>query len=350
MVNRSKHLFEALTPRERALAVLGARKRNEEPDPAILSMPPAQQLPWMRYAKLLMATTGLGHDVICLQQLVVAIELRREQWLMAHLRETELAILGGFIRDHVPEAITASAYADREQELRTELVPVAEFAELLAERRQETSAAQDVGREDSGPRQTTSAKASGGLVSDTRRELADLVATGVLRGRKVGSRLCIENGSFYAWVGMDMPVYSADCCDYEVFPDIAAETVAWHQQARRELRDVVARNNAGDHVEESWAETLAIAVRDGVQASWSTMRVLEIVVDEIASEEFDGEDPLRPAARSGLDDCRLRLIALHTVAQTAGDTFPLLDPDPRDVDALRRVVRGQANQPPARLR
>ncbi len=77
---------------------------------------------------------------------------------------------------------------------------------------------------------------------------------------------------------------------------------------------------------------------------WSDVRAIEIVVDKIADEQFDGEDPLRPVVRSALDDCRRQLSEVHACAQSDLGDFELSEPRSQVVDQLRQSVQAAARR------
>lgn len=360
-------LYADLTAKERALAVLKAWKSDEQPDAAIVStMPPAQVADYNRYLDVLLATIDLEPDIMLLQQFVVELELRYEQLLFVRLRAVEVGVLGAYIIEHIREPVTATAFAERRATLRSELVPAAEFAELLAERLVSEQAEQDVTFDGARPRPVSRAQRWRRLVADDRRELEKLVATGTLRGVRQGRRVVIEAGSFYDWLGEKMPVFSEGCTDYDVRPDADAARVAQQQQALRDVRQILAMaprpslvpvgidrasaDDAAADAEPDWVQTLATTIRDGVQTRWAELRLIEIIVDEIAHLQFDGEDPLWPARRSRLDDCRRRLAALRAGVQSDVGDFELPEPGPQDIEAFRRIVQWRVDRPPRRSR
>ena len=63
----------------------------------------------------------------------------------------------------------------------------------------------------------------------------------------------------------------------------------------------------------------------------------ERVVDQIAAE-FDGEDPLKPHSRAGLQKARRSAEELAVLLEAFGTPARLGDPDDEEVSALRALV------------
>jgi hypothetical protein len=79
---------------------------------------------------------------------------------------------------------------------------------------------------------------------------------------------------------------------------------------------------------------LTQAVLSQASATWTELRAVEIVTEEIA-EEFKGEHPLRPAHADSIAQSKERLAALR---ELTGD-YEMSDPPAEDLDALREGIK-----------
>ncbi len=320
-------VYAALSARERAVLVLRAWKEGRPEAPEVRRAMPGWQVAEVK--RLVDLAHGvndvLGTLAALLRMQVEAVRRGCVCVCTLHLWGLQAEALRRTCILVAREPITEEEYGRREREAREALLPLAECAEVLAGREGEA-----------------------GKWREKERELRALVAAGVLLGEGKGSRLRIQAGSFYDWLGEPVPVVPDVGVAYAVVPDARAVEVAWEREQLRRAWEVLARmpepldrEERGGPAEEGSLRALAWAalaeVRDGLQATWRELRAVEVVVGEVA-EELGGEDPALPEVRELLDDAKAVLQGLREDLEPLCGPFDLPEPEETLVALIRRAL------------
>lgn len=349
---RLDKLTPALTATERATLVLQSWKREEREDPLIRQTMPPQQID--RFNQLIELMNAVNFDlapaVVVLLVMVEKLDVRYGWLLSMAIWGLNVAEIADYIRFHVPEPITESAYRAKVQASRAEFVPIQELAEEMAEDYDGRSGDDFTIDEDSGERIVTDA-AWKRVVSEKKAELTQMVESGNIVGKRKGRRLLVQVGSVYDWLGQEVPVAPEWGFTYDVRPaeeSEAVERARWaRDRARREVEasprrfafqlppseDMTVRPR-WDGVARALAQTTVI----GIQNGWLELRAMEQVLDEAAAE-FGGEDVARPRLRNTLSTIRAMLVELHENASQLVEPFELPEPDDDDLERVRTVLR-----------
>ena len=245
---------------------------------------------------------------------------------------------------------------------RARFVPVGELAELLVERHQEwgdDDLAQDENHHDE---VIVKDEAWERLGKEKEREFARLVGKGTLQGKGKGSRLRVNVGSFFDWLGEEPKAWPDWGLAYNVLPDDQARVVESRRQRRQRARDSL---QAGPGLPvlylENWPKELRVVaeirdqrdlddlakvhkglIREGIEEQWRQLEAMRIVMEEVAAE-FGGEDPAVPDVRHMLDHTTEQLVDLHENAQTYVAPFELPELDEETVAEVRRLVEREVD-------
>jgi len=356
---RLERLYPELSAKERALLVLQSWKEGREEEPGWrLTMPESQVLAFNRYIGLMNGVNRrLGLGLYAITQEVEKLSLRLG-WLVTlaawGIRNFELAT---YIALETKEPITESAYRELVEKERSQFVPVGELAELLVERHEDWSD-DDLARDENHHDEViVKDEAWTGMRKEKERELARLVGKGTLRGKGKGSRLQVNVGSFFDWLGEEAKAWPEWALAYDVLPDDQATLIESRRQMRQRARDSL---EAGPGLPvlhlKNWPKELRVVaevrdqrdlddlakvhkelIREGIDEQWRQLEAMRTVVEEVA-EEFGGEDPAVPDVRHMLDHTTERLVDLHEDAQTYVEPFELGEPSEEDVAAMREQV------------
>jgi hypothetical protein len=194
------------------------------------------------------------------------------------------------------------------------------------------------------------------LCKEKERELATLVADGTLQGKGKGRGLKVSAGSFYDWLGEEMPVSPGWGFGFDVRPDGEAEEVARRRKERDAAQDAFAGCPRLPPLHfDDWPEFLNYAasfrakgeldelvdlhislLREGIEKRWREQRAIEAMVAE-AQEAFDGEDPCVPDVRHVIDHTREALVDLHRSLLQYVEPFELPEPDEETLEAVRAL-------------
>ncbi len=330
---RLDKLYPGLTAHERALLVLQAWKDDTDEDPQVRNtMPNSQVDEFNRYIALMNGCNQhLGPYILVLRAVVEQLSLKLG-WLMTirlwTLNSEELAF-AAFRAAREP--IAKSVYLLRVKKEREREVPLRELAEMLAER----SIADDATERQWQREVTKKAK-----------DIERAVKSGAVAAHKRGRGLLVQLGSFYDWLGEPIPVHPDWGIEYEVRS--AADDIDALRERFDGLKDAVRNSPTGaeltleagrepermERFARDASESLSEAIRDGVVGKWRELRTVETVLAE-TTEEFGGEDPLIPEARSFLDDVRAQLEDLRS---SFGEKIELEEPGEEMVGQVRKLV------------
>lgn len=265
--------------------------------------------------------------------------------------------LGTYIAFHTKEPITRSQHKRRLAAARREMVPVSEFAEILAEQC-EGWAEKDLEPLEGEGKPAVKQAAWKRVCREKAQELARLVEEGALLGTRKGRRLYVNAGSFYDWLGEPAPVFPDWGFEFDILPDRKAREVRRLRQARQRAREAVQSAPVGLDLDlvrrkprvpskgppgaNEVAEALATDLREGIALRWRELLATEQILDEIGTE-FDGEDPARPQERRAITEGKEQLKELHEEVQGYVGPFELAGPDEEELGLLREAIRRAAD-------
>ncbi len=260
------------------------------------------------------------------------------------------------------EAITESAYRERQQEDARELLPIDECATILAEEHHTWDDA-DCEIDEAGERCATD-EAWYRVRDQKVAELRRLVAAGTLVGKGKGRRMKIACGSFYGWLGQQVPVVPELGIGFDVRPDDREREVARARDDHALIRGMLDRGacwfelpldmesplvteppRGGFAVE--LARMVAVTIRAGVRENWQELRAIDEQIESI-TEEYGGEDVLHARVRGHLDDTKAMLIDLHEQLQEYTGPFELPEPDEEIRAIVQRIVDNDVKHVPVR--
>lgn len=330
---RLDKLYPGLTARERALLVLQAWKEGTDEDPQVRkTMPSSQVDEYNRYIALMNGCNQhLAPYILLLSALVEQLSLKLG-WLMTirlwTLSSEDIAF-AAFRAAREP--ITMSPYRRLVDKEREREVPVREVAEMLTERSIPDDATERDWKQ---------------AVAKQAKDIEKAVQSGTVAAHRRGRRLLINTGSFYNWLGETVRVYPDWGLEYEVLPN--GGDFETHRDRFDGLKDAVRNSPAGaelpfeaerepermERFARDVSEALSEAIRDGLVGIWRELLAVETVVAE-TTEEFGGEDPLIPEARSFLVGVRAQLEDLRS---SFGEEIELEEPDEEAIDLVRKLV------------
>ncbi len=248
------------------------------------------------------------------------------------------------VRLAVQEPITESDYRAQIDASRSEWVPIDELADIAAgDHEGWTDAEMETveGWDEPVVRQEAWDRVAAGK----EKELRALVAAGKLSGRGRGTALKVQLGAFHDLTGRPMGAVPEQVLTYRVLPDSEAEAVATERRRLEWLHDAVAWQSGMEDregTEPVGIDRLREYVLQGLvvnmSACWLAVREAEIVIDE-AAEEFDGIDPLRPWARTLLDECKASLLEVNRHLECIKMEVELPEPSEEDIAELREIAR-----------
>ena len=361
---RIDRLLPALSAKERAVLMLRDFKAEKPQDRQLLNTAPDRQTSELnRLIGLMNAANGdLAHLIAIVRERVRQEDLRFGWLAWARICALEMWAVRARFYVCAREPVTESEYRKREEEARSEMLPVDECAATLTEERQDWDDSDYETGED-GERAVTD-DAWYRVRDQTIEELRRLVAAGTLSGKGKGRRLRIECGSFYDWLGKPVPVIPEMGLEFEVRPDDQEREVAREQEDHEYIRRLLDRGAckldlpldmesplAVEHPVTGFgvelARVLAVRIRSGVQENWRELRAIEEQVESI-TEEFDGEDVLRPGFRAGFDEAKAMLVELHAEVQEYTGPFELPEPDDDLRTLVQRIVDNEVQHVPTR--
>lgn len=250
---RTKNVYSALNPAERARLVLDALKREEEADVVIRrTIPPEQAAEFSGLVSLLAVTaTELGAQIqaqdALLGQLELAVSFIGDLEMTGQLvnRALEVLTMG------IPELLTPSETAHRISEASAERIPLAEAVELASE-------------------------LSGRLTAALRLELKPLVTGGTVSYKDVCSVAGVQSSPMPVWGASTLPVS-------------AATDVTMPNRARDELRELLTMIAGGS--DGTRTDRLRTQAKEALKARRTDHAIILGAATNIA-EEFAGELPL----------------------------------------------------------
>ena len=347
---RLDRLMPTLTAKERALLVLGSLKGGTPEDPKWRrAMPTSQVAEFNRYIGLMNAcNVQVGALIMLVNQSVEKLELRFAWFTSLVLWGRHAEDLEDYIDRYTREPVTESEYHELQTKARAALVPVADLAAVLVEQHEGWTEEELEDRE----KLIVKANVWQRLQGEKAKELARLVAQGVLQGAGKGKALRIHQVSFYAWLGRDVPVEPEWGSGYEVLPDGESARVEFLRKKRQDLWQSFRFSPAGasDPVRSQGEEPplwsrLAEALQERMKAElpchWQQLRAVEMVLDEVA-EEFGGEDVLKPTLRQEIAAAKEKALAVQVTLQEWTGAFELPEPDPEALKETRRLIKRAA--------
>ncbi len=345
-------LYPALTAKERGVLVLKAYKADEKPDRLIYDTAPSGQTEeFNHYIKLMNAVNiEVAMVLMILREQMARLDVKAAWLRTLRFWADDVALLRVLVGRTDTELITHSEYAKREADEREELVPLTEWAEIIANEHAWDDA--DYSTDNDGEREVSD-KAWNRVYRNARRQLEQAVASRTLPSQKRGRAVVISAGAFYDWRGEPFLVCPDVGWAFDIRPDDQAEQVdrdrrtdaAVHRILDRapkpltqptDLEASVQRPEADAGFGTELEQALVISICDLVRQHWCDARSLEIGVAEIA-EEFDGEDPLRPDTRALLEGCLASCRTLRDEMADYGEVG-LAEPREDDVAGVRRLI------------
>jgi hypothetical protein len=332
---RLDRLYSGLTASERATLILRAWKAGEDADPQVRRSTPDEQVrEFNSLIRILRALNGsVAHAVQMLKASVRELPQMLSLLQAARLFDVQMRTLSLYISFGTREPITASDHETLVAPERDRYASLMELGDFLAARFDRWQPSDYEPDDDVAPRLKVAAWAR--VRRSEAARVRHLAEDGVLPSRSKGSKMTIHAGSFFRWLGEDVPVYSEWAPGFDVRPDDDADEVASLRRRREEARQVIAtaaevftRTVLGvdlEGTEISWAEVcagMAWALRDKLEATWLELLQMELVYDD-AAPRFGDEDPAGPQTREAFEEIRGVLQTVHaTVADVMG-TFEL---------------------------
>lgn len=349
--------YWSLTPSARVGAVLRCWRIGIKPDSALSYTPSADRATFEALIELVLAVTQETAWILLLRASVSALDAQFELLETRRFLGRGIRVVGAYIRISTTEPATLSDFQRRESDLRNELVPVRELAEMAAESYADWVET-DYTLEEGERVLTKSARVR--ARAESERELVSLFRSGALTGEEAATGIRIEAGAFYDLIGEDIPVLSESGDEYEIFPDAQTNFVASMQNLRRSVEALIVRapgrddlplelqsalrRGATEETTPELEERLEVAaLRDRIAECWNELRCYEIVIAELA-RKFDGEDPLHVDVREVLCEIRRGLIAPTEEVRRYGGTVALSEPRAADVAVRRKIIQKRANQ------
>ena len=348
---RLARLMSALTARERAILILRSWKNKQPEDPLWRrAMSADQSREFNRYIDLMnLANQKIGHLITFIEKEAEKLGLVEAWFFTLHLWRINLAELNILASAAAREPITQTEHQKLLAKAEKGYLSLHDAAWYLAE--------QQRGWED---RDLESVGATQELVvqqepwerlcAQAEQQLRQAVADGVLEARGEGKRMSIRRGSFHTWIGRPVSLKPEWADAYEVVDDSRGDFAASRRKTLDHLQQALEGILVSPHIEdgvrfgarlETILEQLSEMLRSGIVMRWTEIRVVDILLEEIAGS-FDGEDPLKPNIREGLEKARASVEKLARVGGAYGWAVELEEPTEADVQEFRDALnRGE---------
>ena len=333
---RLKRLYSALSGQERARAMLINWKAGREVDLTLIPELAYGQIPeYCRLTAIIKAANdGPAHYIVVIALVVEQLGIRF-RWLRSmRLWGLQARLALGYLTFGCKQPITETEYRRRAEETRAALRPLPELVEEL------------VFDEKNKARKERDRRA---VAKRRRVEMLQLFEQGVLTGKRKGTQVWINEGSFCDWRGEPVSVLSEFGEDYDVFPDDQGEEVDRLRAAREQVMRVLRGAPLGltDGLDlgaaitdetsmDAHANALIDSLEAGLVSSWSELRAAKLVLDE-ASTELDGESVLDPNVQALLDEATERMLRLHAGMQEFRQ-FELREPTDEHIARVRTLM------------
>ena len=342
---RLNRLNERLTAKERAKLVLRSLKEDEDEDPWVRRMMPASQI--NEFNRLITLMNGvnirLGALVAILHQSLLVVSQRLGWLCTLVLFEASVDGMEQYLRAHVKRPLTESEYAEHKRRAENELIPVEALAEEEADENEDWRP-EDIESGDDGE-EFVSEAAWDRVKKERMKALRRLVKEGALEGRRTRKGLSIRAGSYYGRRGVEVPVYLDGHREIEVIPDSRREEVQrWRRSLERLRKSMRPFSEGGPPASEDGdgrerlRDVLGEKIKSEIEHLSLNLGALEPVIEEVA-EEFDGDDPCRPAIRELLEDTRAGLKRQLDLACQLMGPIALPEPGEETIEAMRERVR-----------
>jgi hypothetical protein len=304
---RLDRLMPALSGKERALLVLRNLKEGKPQDPMIArGMLPQEASEYNRLIRLMNACNGeLVTLIVFVGQGIEKLSIRMGWLFTTAMWEIYAEDVDEYLDKYTKEPITESEFHALESKAQQSYAPVSELAYFL------TSLKEDWSDDDLEDKEKYIVKPEvwEPVQRKHERELARLVAEGVLEAKDKGKSLRINRRSFHGWRDRDVPVVPDWGAGYEVRPDSEVEQVAKERDRRAAVRKGLAQILGEDDDDAPWwaqlSRKMPAAIRSSLESHWTELTTIEIVLEEVAGE-FGGEDVLKPLLRQDIVDAKQR--------------------------------------------
>jgi hypothetical protein len=332
---RLDKLAPGLSARERAVLSVRATLLDEREDPRIRSTMPREQS--VEFNRLICMANGVLHvllpQALVLEQEVEALNLRYALLLTVAAWGLNQSSLEGALGIVAAMPIASSEYERLVEEGRATYVSLVEAAELLE--------SNDEGEE---------------LRPEAayRKAVRQLVERGQVKASGTGSKVSIQLGSMYDYLGIVHEPRTERGWRYEVLPDQEYRLHRWRGELaeRAVSRGQIAPSLppgpsltsdltvAGSPLDEL-RTALAVRVKAELSLRWSQLLALETVAAEVV-ERFQDEVVIPEAMRSLLTRVREDLTRLYEGGVDLLELQPLPDADESFVELLRRGLKRDA--------
>jgi hypothetical protein len=309
---RLSRLAPALSARERALLVLRSMKDKTPEDPLWRNtMPNDQVREFNRLIDLMNAANReMAFLIAMIEKEMEKLELRAAWLFSLYLWRLNLADINFTAPLVTREAITRSEHEKLVAEAADDYLLVSQLAVVLAEEKR-TWSDDDVEAVGWTRELVLKPQAWKSIVAKAEHQIREAVDAGNLEARGAGRKLAVKRAAFDAWLGRPVTLYPEWAGAYEVLPDERAVHVEADRHTLKHLRQAIEETPLpGDvlqHVQgsnlDAFIDAMEERLEQGLLMRWEEVVAAERVVDQIAAE-FDGEDPLKPRSRAGLQRAR----------------------------------------------
>jgi hypothetical protein len=351
---RVRSLYSKLSAKERAKLVLRSMKTSEPEDPLVQkTMPPEQveEFNW-RIGLIRGVNLGLGPLTFLLSETVekVAVLLILLKTIRALGVVSDLSRV--LLHRHAKEPVTQSQYSQKLESAHQELLPIRELAAWEAEDFEGWQPGELVEepswRRDGSHDEVPSDEAWARVVADEQARLEVLVAEGTLEAVQGQEGTRIRLGSYYAWKGQEVPVFSEFAGGFDIRPDEEATEIEHWQEDRATLERLLVATSADELplLEDvsrtgSWRcqaeKALKNWIRESIRSDWAHAEAIRELIEEIR-EVFDGEDPATPELRRRLEDIANRIQELHKKSKDLVGNYRLPKPTDENRSPVRKLV------------
>ena len=112
------------------------------------------------------------------------------------------------------------------------------------------------------------------------------------------------------------------------------------REKRTAIRERLAQIRTDVEAAPWWTQTskhLTESIEAGLKYQWAELRSLEVALAGI-TEEFDGEDVLRPLLRQDIEEAKQKALEIHTTIQEWTGPFELPDADTEAVRETKELI------------
>lgn len=327
---RTSHAFSKLSLKQRRLAALRTWRAGGQPHDLLFSSAPhADRAEFTATGRIFVGVQSFSLTHVAeVGANLGRLEALVGQYELARYASDALGMAGLYVYLGTREPMPQAEYCERENNIRADVVPVSELAELFVERE---------------PR--SPAESPDDVCASNRERLTQLVADGTLVGWEEDGELVITRGSFDDWMGQSTVVMSSLGEECEPWPDDDERGDATRMASlRREVLELTMpelqrgrRRSPGVSLAQVASRLLPHCEQEVVEL-WQYCRGVDYALEVLTARYLESERPAFQALQEPLDDLKTRLRELVARLKHHKPNMKLSEPSRAYVVQILRLI------------